>query len=180
MAWGKSTRSFALSEGFTLIELLVVIAIIALLAAVVLASLSQARSKSKYSANLAEMSQIRVAIEEYASDHNGNYPPDVDRGLPPGAEAYMSDGKWPTPPYPGSFYDWDNWPAATLSDAPYADVVQVSTRFCDINGTQCLFPSDSWAAGFGVDSSLYLCMEGPCRAHNSEPYTYPAHCANCK
>jgi general secretion pathway protein G len=60
-------------RGFTLIELLVVIAIIGLLSSVVLASLSQARSKSRDSRRIADLNQIRNALELYY--HNfGDYP----------------------------------------------------------------------------------------------------------
>jgi type II secretion system protein G len=60
-------------RGFTLIELLVVIAIIGLLSSVVLASLSQTRSKSRDSRRIADLDQIRKALEIYY--HNlGDYP----------------------------------------------------------------------------------------------------------
>ncbi len=62
-----------LSSGFTLIELLVVIAIIGMLSSVVLASLSSARVKSRDVRRVADMDQIRNAVELYNND-NGHYP----------------------------------------------------------------------------------------------------------
>ncbi len=62
------------SRGFTLIELLVVIAIIGLLSSVVLASLNSARQKSRDSRRIADMLQIRTALELYY-DTNRAYPP---------------------------------------------------------------------------------------------------------
>ncbi len=60
-------------KGFTLIELLVVIAIIGILSSVVLASLSSARVKSRDARRMADLNQIRTAVELYYSEH-GHYP----------------------------------------------------------------------------------------------------------
>lgn len=61
-------------RGFTLIELLVVIAIIALLSAIVLASLNTARAKGRDAERLSDSTELQKALELYASDHNGQYP----------------------------------------------------------------------------------------------------------
>ena len=52
-------------KGFTLIELLVVIAIIGILSSVVLASLNSARQKSRDARRVADIGQIRLALELY-------------------------------------------------------------------------------------------------------------------
>lgn len=61
------------NRGFTLIELLVVIAIIAILSAVVLASLNTARDRARNAKREADMGQLMHALEMYKIE-TGSYP----------------------------------------------------------------------------------------------------------
>lgn len=61
-------------RGFTLIELLVVIAIIGLLSSVVMASLNTAREKARDTRRLADVRQLQLALDLYASSNGGYYP----------------------------------------------------------------------------------------------------------
>jgi prepilin-type N-terminal cleavage/methylation domain-containing protein len=167
-------------RGFTLIELLVVIAILGVLSSIVLAALSSARSSAAFARAKLEFRSIATAIELYTQDHDGVMPADVDRNLPPGLEVYLSGGNWPNAPWPESVYDWDNWGPSNLSYPPKEQVYQISVRFCPVGHPElCRFPNESWAAGFDINSAVYYCIQGPCRAHSSEPTNHSGYCINC-
>ncbi len=65
-----------MKKSFTLIELLVVIAIIAILAAMLLPALNQARDRAKSSTCVSNLKQIAVANGLYADSFEGFYPTD--------------------------------------------------------------------------------------------------------
>jgi prepilin-type N-terminal cleavage/methylation domain-containing protein/prepilin-type processing-associated H-X9-DG protein len=79
-------------RAFTLVELLVVIAIIAILAALLLPSLSRAKVQALNIACLNNLRQLQVCWHMYANDHNDTLPPnqsvyDIGTGAPiPGAD----------------------------------------------------------------------------------------------
>lgn len=170
-----------LQRGFTIIEILVTMAIIAILAAIVLPSLYQAKKQAYFVRSKSELRSISQAVQMFMLYENGgNYPADANRDLPPGLEKYLASGNWPKAPWPNSVYDWDNWAPTDLDYPPYDTVRQISIRFCPSGQpTQCTIPNETWAAGFDYYSAVYYCIEGPCRAHSDQPTTHPGLCVNC-
>lgn len=105
------------NRGFTLIELLVVIAIIGILSSVVLASLNGARKKGRDARRIADIKQLRVALEMYADANLTEYP-DALTSLAPTYIATV-----PTDPQTAASYAYDN-----LTNA--AAVCVVATGVC--------------------------------------------------
>jgi len=83
-------------SAFTLIELLVVIAIIAILAALLLPSLSKAKERALTIECLNNLRQLQLCVELYAGDHNDSFPPnhsvyDIMTGAPiPGLDLSLT------------------------------------------------------------------------------------------
>jgi len=69
-----SRRRRAIGRGFTLIELLVCMAIVAVLAAIVLPVLVQARQSARKATCLSNLRQIGLAFAGYMSDHDDSFP----------------------------------------------------------------------------------------------------------
>ncbi|MDD5729276.1 MAG: type II secretion system protein [Victivallales bacterium] len=89
----KRSRKLLVVKTFTLIELLVVIAIIAILAGLLLPSLTRARETAKSISCTAKMRTFILAGTMYASDNDGFLPPQYDYEWLKGIFPYMSGGK---------------------------------------------------------------------------------------
>lgn len=159
-------------KGFTLIELLVVISIIMLLSSTILAGIRDYRERARLAKSQVDLKSMRNALELYASKYD--YPEDVNRGLPSGFEDFLESGEWPEPTWDNASYDWDNW------EIDGSRVRQLSIRFCDWETRDdCNYPDFDWADDFDFWSSIYLCIEGSCRAHQAKPADHPGVCLNC-
>ncbi len=96
-------------KSFTLIELLVVVAIIAVLVAILLPALNQAREAGKAAVCASNLRQIGLQFQTYATEYNGKLP-----------RAWSSDFK----------YRW--WIALCLSYYHLSDIAQINSSMLAI------------------------------------------------
>ncbi len=92
LAQHESCQPSCRRTGFTLVELLVVIGVIALLIGLLLPALAAAREESKRVKCLSNLRQMLIAVNVYADNSKGSYPP-----------AYWYSGSGPT----FAETDWD-------------------------------------------------------------------------
>jgi len=152
--------------GFTLIELLVVIAIIGILAAVVLASLSQSRELANVRKAQADMRNIHTAMEMLFND-TGLYPHKQEQYCPPrqagGNEVDLSLGSTGLVTTDGTYPDWKG-PYVTNVLDPWGNPYFFDEDYLCLSGTiGCNGIQDS-----GLDSSVLVSC-GPNNARGTSP-----------
>ena len=99
-----SLRNKKSVSGFTLIELLVVIAIIGILATVVLASLNNARRKSRDARRVTDIKQVQLALELYFDGVGNNSYPTGTATCTPSPGALAADDNYNLQPLVTSGY----------------------------------------------------------------------------
>ena len=124
-------RALRTSRGFTLIELLVVISIIALLIALLLPALTQAREAAYNVVCASNQKQMALAVLSYVEDHDGT--------VPVGLEPSESEPYWPArilpwvqdrnvfdcPQHLGGKDDWNTYVA---NGGPFMFYYKTATR----------------------------------------------------
>lgn len=179
-----SPKVGARKPGFTLIEILIVITIIGMLAGLIYGyAVPHYRERTYFTRASAELNTMANAVNLYVAKYN-DYPADVTRGIPPGLEEFLQSqqgsNQWPNAPWPGSVFDYDNWPPD--SNGPQ-QTYQISIRFCAAGDTATCkqnFPKESWVtSSWDSYSAVYYCLKGSCRSHQSKPMDYPGYCINC-
>lgn len=122
------------NKGFTLIELLVVILIIGILLALIIPNFVLFQERARRSSVKNNMHVVQTALEAYAVDHYGNYPPEdmewtpgeetgmclwFPGGDPIGVDGEPKPGNFPVNPYDGKRYNDED---KDEEDLVYADL----------------------------------------------------------
>lgn len=177
-------------NGFTLIEIIMVMLVIGILAGLTYSfAVPKYRERTYYTRALAELNAMGNALSLYAAKYN-DFPADVNRDVPAGIKEFLqsqySQNGWPDAPWPNSVYDYDNWPPdANGPEHTY----QISIRFCNqgedaiCKAAAIKYFSDKISStvlnNWDSNSSVYYCIKGSCRAHQTRPMTHPGYCINC-
>lgn len=120
------------ASGFTLIELLLVIAIIAILAAILLPVIANAKAKSYKAACLSNLRQIGAAFSLYLSDNQDRFPDDrnlkVSLGYMPWTSwpPYDARGGWAGLAFSNYMGNSQAWCCPAMSSPPLSTAVQCS------------------------------------------------------
>lgn len=178
------------NRGFTLLEVLMVITLIGILSGITYSVIvPKWRERTYYTRSVAEMSSIANGMKLYVAKYN-DYPPDANRNLPSGIQEFVQGQEaandWPYAPFPGSVYDWDNWPPD--ANGP-THTYQISIRFCSAgDSATCKKNAAKYLTGrvpqatldtWDSNSSMYYCIKGSCRSHQNNPISHPGFCVNC-
>jgi type IV pilus assembly protein PilA len=117
-------------KGFTLVEIMIVVAIIALLAAIAIPNLLQARRTANDAAAKATIRSLSTAAEVFATSHSGVYP----------AKIGAADDA-------GGLYDFINSAANYCAAGGAATLVQGFNYTCDLSTSAYTFIATPTAAG---------------------------------
>lgn len=139
----KQERRAVLSRRFTLIELLVVIAIIAILAAMLLPALTNAKNMAKEIACASNEKQFGLAFQAYSGDFNGYLPAMTQETT---YESAIVSGTWWT----NALGDLKYLPVPEWYDEGHGDV-RTGVWHCPS------FPSNklSWGGGYAILESQH-------------------------
>ncbi|OHA33741.1 MAG: hypothetical protein A2928_02555 [Candidatus Taylorbacteria bacterium RIFCSPLOWO2_01_FULL_45_15b] len=119
-------------HGFTLIELLVVIAIFGILMSVIIANLSQSKSKSRDNKRVSDLQALQLGLELYY-DKNRGYPTTLDGLVTPSKEFVH---EIPAPPLGGAYIYATTGSGASCSGYHLGAVMENDSRLLSDDADQ--------------------------------------------
>ena len=126
MMMTSNFRRYA-AKGFTLIELLIVVIIIAILAAIAIPQFSNSSGDAQESASIANLGNMRSAIELYRAQHNSVYPSKAPVGSAPSVACTGTAG--------------------STADNSTTTMVDQLTKYSSASGHTCSVPSAGYIYG---------------------------------
>lgn len=158
----RSLREF---RGFTLVELLVVIAIIGILATLLLLQLGVARGKARDTKRIADVNQLRSAIEQYFDDNTAKYPTTLTLGVGGTLTKYFTVNVMPTDPLTAAAYGYAFDPL--VSPIKYQMWTHLENKSAALSSDADI-DSTTWAGGTKTNGATETC-----------PTPYVAAANNC-
>jgi len=143
------------NRGFTLIELLIVIAIIGVLSSIVLASLNSARIKARDVRRIADLRNLKTALEVYYNDNNNVYPTSLNDLVTSGQISVVPVDILGNTPYSYAYYPATNPTTYHLgASLEQSNDALNNDKDCDsTTGNNCI-EAAAYTNGFnGADSS---------------------------
>jgi len=176
-------------RGYSLIKIIIAIVIVGLILGIVFVlKAGDSRERNYYNQTISELNTIASGVTSFEALSN-QYPAEVERNLPSEIKDSLQSqylDSWPKAPYPDAVYDYENWPS---DDNGPNHTYQISVRFCPA-GDDALCQSNAkkhlkkyvpkaTLNNWDSYSSMYYCIKGSCRSHQSKSMNHPGYCVNC-
>ncbi|MBN2131872.1 MAG: type II secretion system protein [Sedimentisphaerales bacterium] len=143
---GKTTPLRRGPPGFTLVELLVVLGIISVLMATLLPALTQVRRQARSIVSVENQRQITAAVNCFASDGDGRYPPSV------ATIGFGDDWNWQEPTMLTGYLKRSPSTHRAMSSYLRAYIEDASVMFCPNAPLRYKYLQRAWQAGEDWDN----------------------------
>lgn len=150
----RNAHPFTGRPGFTLIELTVVLTIVAILIAILFPVFGRAREAARKTHCGSNLYQVGLALQLYARDHDGRFPP-TDHDLRPLEDGYLPDRgvlRCPSDWLPERA--WDGWKGPYSGSFQYRGGLSIEDRADVPVAGEWAFNHDSAAAELAVSGRV--------------------------